>query len=232
MEVWRTIRHGPRIWSHLQMVPWVDWCEHSWRLRVTVAGRSEYLSSVVAYAFSPHGAKSWRDFKRKGLEGDHLPCADLVERPGTAFAGWVAAVTRAEHVRRTKARRQARAALIAIEAVEAEAERYEEMQRLFRALSKKKGVKARSKLAKLKKSAPPQWRGDWKLCRAAAAAGRWMLSWDVDEWNVHGGGVDPDAFADCPGARSLFIDRGIEPREALKKLIDCGLGKTLCRHPA
>jgi hypothetical protein len=84
------------------------------RLRVNVDGVRVQLSRVVAFCWHRPllpAAMTWREFSAGPHEADHLPFARpdgcLATRVDIAAAGWVEAVTRAEHYQRSECYRDA-----------------------------------------------------------------------------------------------------------------------------
>jgi hypothetical protein len=133
LELRRENWHGDRKVSEKPCKPFPDWSPASdgdpeseagtWRLRVKIQGRDEYVHKVAAFCWHrrrvPPGL-DWPAF-RDGYEGDHLPFVDaagqLQTRPEWVVAGWVEAVPKAVHRQRTTQLAAARKLQVSIDRV-------------------------------------------------------------------------------------------------------------------
>ena len=130
------------------------------RLRVWVDGEWLYLHQVLAFAFYRHWAcpqvKDFQTFRKK-FQGDHLAWVNAGElevptQPEWCFAGWIEAVARKEHDRRSGQLKRARAVLRRVAEFE-EKERETAAQlgdigKAFDALKRKNTARARGLQAK------------------------------------------------------------------------------------
>lgn len=106
----------------------------SWRLRVKVQGKREYVHKLAAYAWNAGdtSGQEWPEWK-KTHEGDHLAFlldGVLVTRPEWVIAGWVEGIVKKEHERRKVRLAQVRARLRKV--------RVQKGPRVQKALEKKK----------------------------------------------------------------------------------------------
>jgi len=151
-----------------------------YRLRVQVDDRREYLHKIIAYAYHRDkfagSCKSWKQFKER-YEGDHLPDRGLRTAPGWCIAGWVEAVTKVEHARRTRQLAHARA-------VQKQFAESEALNRAFERLRAKQPKGKSKKLDDLKRA--------HKTIEKQVATGRAVLlrrglTWDIadPDWNPY-----------------------------------------------
>lgn len=133
------------------------------RFRVWVNGEWLYLHHVLAFAFGrdwacPH-VRDFVEFRRRKFQGDHLAWVrpgglEVPTQPEWCFAGWIQAVAKATHDRRSRRLERARAVLRNVAAIEKkENEATQELgsvQAAFDALHRKNTQKAKKLKAKIK----------------------------------------------------------------------------------
>ena len=172
----------------------------SWRIRVTLGVKPgkenkkrkkfpsdyyrQYLHKIIAFAYGRRKfgkeCKSYEQFVDRNFEGDHLPVVvngRLETRPELCIAGWVEAVSPAEHRRRTAMLGVAREIEVTVQGVLKVEKQHNDHDKALKAklaaalatLPKKKGVPRKRTLSQLQAEIDENKE---KVAEAAALRGR------------------------------------------------------------
>ena len=173
------------------------------------------MSQVAAFCWnrSPSVPASWLAFLDGPHESHHLPDQKLRTRPDTAGAGWVKALTKAEHHVEHDRLEAARLAAARVRLLEEEERRAARQMRLSGALQQASARRAGTALASIA-ARRVDARRRAGVSRGVRQAGQELLtSWDVD-WNtVAGGGPSPKELEDNPYLVWLFVEYDKTPGE-------------------